>query len=144
MSIAEAMVHGAVPVSSEYTGIHVENVIRPNETGVLFPVGRPDMAADRIVEWIEILRDLRHCRAPPSRRSPFGIRWSSLVTVGTTVCLVCWSAIRAQSQLWTRILVQGWPTWARNGLADFCVVPLLTTASAPSGSQLLYKIAYQN
>ena len=45
MSIAEAMAHGVVPVSSCFTGITVEGVIRNGETGLIFPVGRPEQAA---------------------------------------------------------------------------------------------------
>lgn len=45
MAIAEAMVHGVVPVSSEFTGIHLEGIIRHFDTGVIFPVGEAEVAA---------------------------------------------------------------------------------------------------
>lgn len=48
MSIAEAMAHGVVPVSSRFTGIALEGVIRDGDTGLTFPVGRPDQAAQLV------------------------------------------------------------------------------------------------
>jgi glycosyltransferase involved in cell wall biosynthesis len=44
----EAMIHGAVPVVSDYLGRREENVIRHGETGLVFPVGDVDGAADAI------------------------------------------------------------------------------------------------
>lgn len=82
MAIAEAMVHGVVPVSSEYTGVHLEDVIRHNETGVLFPVGQPEIAADRIFELAQDSARLADFQAAAQRimttqHSPeqFGNRW---------------------------------------------------------------------
>lgn len=49
MAIAEAMIHGVVPVCSEFSGIHTEGVLRHGDTGLLFPVGNADIAAQQIV-----------------------------------------------------------------------------------------------
>ena len=38
MGIAEAMTHGVVPVAFEFLGIHQENVIRHEETGLIVPM----------------------------------------------------------------------------------------------------------
>jgi glycosyltransferase involved in cell wall biosynthesis len=48
MSIGEGMAHGAIPVSSEFTGIHAERVIRHEETGLIFPYGETAAAATAI------------------------------------------------------------------------------------------------
>jgi glycosyltransferase involved in cell wall biosynthesis len=48
MSIGEGMAHGAIPVSSEFTGIHAERVIRHEETGLIFPYGETAAAAAAI------------------------------------------------------------------------------------------------
>ena len=42
LAIAEGMIHGAVPVSSEFVGIHQEAVIRHDQTGIIFPCGNSD------------------------------------------------------------------------------------------------------
>lgn len=44
----EAMIHGVVPVVSDYVGRREENVIRHSETGLVFPVGEMQQAADTI------------------------------------------------------------------------------------------------
>src|SRR6185436_9971564 len=44
----EAMIHGVVPVVSDYVGRREENVIRHGETGLVFPVGEMQQAADTI------------------------------------------------------------------------------------------------
>jgi glycosyltransferase involved in cell wall biosynthesis len=44
----EAMAHGVVPVTSDYVGRAEENVIRDRETGLVFPVGDVERAADVI------------------------------------------------------------------------------------------------
>jgi glycosyltransferase involved in cell wall biosynthesis len=44
----EAMIHGVVPVTSDYAGRREENVIRPGETGLVFPVGDVERAATAI------------------------------------------------------------------------------------------------
>jgi glycosyltransferase involved in cell wall biosynthesis len=44
----EAMIHGVVPLVSDYAGRAEENVIRDGETGVVFPVGDMRAAAAKI------------------------------------------------------------------------------------------------
>jgi glycosyltransferase involved in cell wall biosynthesis len=44
----EAMIHGVVPITSDYAGREEENVIRHGETGLVFPVGDVDRAATAI------------------------------------------------------------------------------------------------
>jgi glycosyltransferase involved in cell wall biosynthesis len=44
----EAMVHGVVPIVSDYVGRTEEAVIRDGETGLVFPVGDMGAAAERI------------------------------------------------------------------------------------------------
>ena len=46
MIIQEAMVHGVVPVSSEYLGVHALGFVRHGETGYLYPCGDISRAAD--------------------------------------------------------------------------------------------------
>jgi len=56
----EAMVHGVVPVVSDYAGRAEENVIRHGETGLVFPVGDVQRAASAIRSMISAgsLREL--------------------------------------------------------------------------------------
>jgi glycosyltransferase involved in cell wall biosynthesis len=84
MAIAEAMIHGVVPVSSDYTGIQPEGVIRHDETGLLFPVGRPEVAADRIVELEQDSERLHRLQAAAQQMisqnfslEQFGSEWDS-------------------------------------------------------------------
>ena len=61
MAIAEGMIHGAVPVSTEFIGIHQEAVIQDCRTGLLFPCDRPDIAVKAIktlfdAEYLNTLR----------------------------------------------------------------------------------------
>jgi glycosyltransferase involved in cell wall biosynthesis len=44
----EAMIHGVVPIVSDFVGRQEENVIRDGETGVVFPVGNMPAAAAMI------------------------------------------------------------------------------------------------
>ncbi len=44
----EAMIHGVVPVTSDYAGRSEENVIRHRETGLVFPIGDVERAAEMI------------------------------------------------------------------------------------------------
>lgn len=44
----EAMIHGVVPVTSDYAGRSEENVIRHDQTGLVFPVGDVARAAETI------------------------------------------------------------------------------------------------
>ncbi|HTD84083.1 MAG TPA: glycosyltransferase family 4 protein [Gemmatimonadaceae bacterium] len=44
----EAMIHGVVPVTSDYVGRREENVIRHAETGLVFPVGDMQRAVELI------------------------------------------------------------------------------------------------
>jgi glycosyltransferase involved in cell wall biosynthesis len=44
----EAMVHGVVPIVSDYLGRAEEGVIRDGETGVVFPIGDMKTAAEKI------------------------------------------------------------------------------------------------
>ncbi len=44
----EAMRHGVVPITSDYVGRREENVIRDGETGLVFPVGDLESAANAI------------------------------------------------------------------------------------------------
>lgn len=46
MVIQEAMVHGVVPVSSEYLGVHALGFVRHEQTGYLYPCGDISRAAD--------------------------------------------------------------------------------------------------
>ncbi len=46
LSIAEAMAHGVVPVSSAFSGIHLEGLVREGVNGLVFPVGQPARAAE--------------------------------------------------------------------------------------------------
>lgn len=48
--LAEAMVHGVVPVSSEYAGFHSEQLVVDEVCGLSFPVGRVDVAAAKTHE----------------------------------------------------------------------------------------------
>lgn len=83
MSLAEAMQHGAVPVTSEYTGIHDENLIRENETGLIFPVGAVRRAADAVIglaqDRIALARLQAAARAAIESRhslAKFGDQWN--------------------------------------------------------------------
>lgn len=87
LGIAEGMACGAIPVVSEYCGIHAERVIQHQQTGLIFPVGRPDLAA----HWVSFL-----ARNPEARIAirtnatslmlreftpdKFAARWSDLLT----------------------------------------------------------------
>ena len=46
--LVEAMMHGVVPVTSQYLGFHTERLIRDEETGLSFPVGDMSAAADAV------------------------------------------------------------------------------------------------
>lgn len=46
----EAMIHGVVPVVSDYAGRSDENVIRHRETGLVFPIGDTGRAAELLLE----------------------------------------------------------------------------------------------
>ena len=48
ISPREAMSHGVVPIISEFTGLHAEKQFLNGINALTFPVGRPDLAADRI------------------------------------------------------------------------------------------------
>ena len=54
----EAMIHGVVPVVSDYAGRSEEDVIRHGETGLVFPVGDIARAAAHIRAAAGALRDL--------------------------------------------------------------------------------------
>ena len=58
----EAMMHGVVPITSDYVGRKEENVIRDGETGLVFPVGDIERAAKAIrsVTAPGSLRELSH------------------------------------------------------------------------------------
>jgi glycosyltransferase involved in cell wall biosynthesis len=45
----EAMAHGVVPVLAAYEGIYTEGHFRDAENALIFPVGQPRLAAERIV-----------------------------------------------------------------------------------------------
>ncbi len=44
----EAMAHGVVPVISKFTGIYAERQFLNNVNSLMFPVGRPDLAAEQV------------------------------------------------------------------------------------------------
>jgi hypothetical protein len=46
----EAMAHGVVPVISEFTGIYAERQFLNNVNSLMFPVGRPDLAAEQVLK----------------------------------------------------------------------------------------------
>jgi glycosyltransferase involved in cell wall biosynthesis len=46
----EAMSHGLLVLSSEYTGLRREGILRDDETAIVFPVGQPIVAARRLQE----------------------------------------------------------------------------------------------
>lgn len=50
LSIAEAMVHGVVPVVAAYRGIRVEGLIRDGQNGRVFPVADTGRAAELVLE----------------------------------------------------------------------------------------------
>ncbi|MCA9034575.1 MAG: glycosyltransferase family 4 protein [Planctomycetaceae bacterium] len=83
MSIAEGMVHGAVPVSSEYIGIHQEAVIQDGRTGLIFPCGRSDASIDAIQTLLD--PQLRNQLGQSAREmilrnytlEQFGDRWNA-------------------------------------------------------------------
>ena len=60
ISPREAMAHGCVPVISEFTGIHVEQQFRHQHNSLLFPVGRPQVAVERICELCTSAGLMRH------------------------------------------------------------------------------------
>lgn len=45
----EAMIHGVVPLVSDYLGRAEENVIRDGDTGIVFPIGDMKAAAEKIL-----------------------------------------------------------------------------------------------
>ncbi|HKV40728.1 MAG TPA: glycosyltransferase family 4 protein [Blastocatellia bacterium] len=49
-SLLEAMAHGVVPVTSDFVGRETEGLIEDGRTGMVFPVGGIESAADRIVQ----------------------------------------------------------------------------------------------
>lgn len=50
LALAEAMAHGVVPVTSAFTGIWREGLIRHDVNGMIFPVGEPCTAARVIAD----------------------------------------------------------------------------------------------
>ena len=47
-AVYEAMQHGVVPVVARYLGLRPEGIVRDGETGLVFPVGDIDAAAEHI------------------------------------------------------------------------------------------------
>lgn len=48
--LAEAMMHGVVPVTSEYKGFHAEQLVIPGQTGLSFPVGDTVTAGQQVAQ----------------------------------------------------------------------------------------------
>lgn len=48
ISIIEAMRHGVVPVTSQFSGLQAEGLVQPDVTGLVFPVGDAEQAAAQI------------------------------------------------------------------------------------------------
>ncbi|HJQ37770.1 MAG TPA: glycosyltransferase family 4 protein [Thermoanaerobaculia bacterium] len=75
----EAMLHGVVPVVSDYLGRREENVIRHGETGLVFPVGDVDEAARLIRAQTSPHELSQRARAlPPAyTEAAFGDAWDA-------------------------------------------------------------------
>lgn len=52
LSIAESMAHGAVPVTSLFSGLYAEGLVRPNHNALTFPIGDLDAAFSNIRDLI--------------------------------------------------------------------------------------------
>jgi glycosyltransferase involved in cell wall biosynthesis len=87
LSIGEAMINGAVPVVSMFSGIYTEALLRPTHNALFFPVGDTDSAArlvatlfnnpERLIEISHRAEELLLQEFSPDR---FGERWSETLT----------------------------------------------------------------
>jgi glycosyltransferase involved in cell wall biosynthesis len=87
LSIAEAMAHGVVPVSSAFSGIHLEGLVREGANGLVFPVGEPARAAELVAalfcDPVRLNRLARQAAVDIQEKySParFGEAWSRALT----------------------------------------------------------------
>jgi glycosyltransferase involved in cell wall biosynthesis len=87
MVIQEAMVHGVVPVSSEYLGVHALGFVRHEQTGYIYPCGDISRAAECLTalanEPALLARMSRACQSEAGEFALDGVhqRWLKALNV---------------------------------------------------------------